>query len=94
MNISYARILLAVAAVAMVLLGSACDTGQQVRWDTYTAQLQQQIDDAATTGGCATLQALLTTAEATSSAHEKATGYPNNALVAYIHAARLQAGCR
>ena len=29
----------------------------------------------------------------TSRAHEKATGYPNDALVAYIQAARQQAGC-
>jgi hypothetical protein len=54
--------------------------------------LQQQID-AAATGKCAVLQVLLTTAHATSRAHEKATGYPNDALVAYIQAAQQEAGC-
>ena len=87
------RILLAVAGLATVLLASACDTAQQVPWVTYSSQLQQQIDAAAATGKCATLQALLTAANATSRAHEKATGYPNDALVAYIQAAQQQAGC-
>ena len=62
-------------------------------WVTYSSQLQQQIDAAAATGKCATLQGLLTVANATSRAHEKATGYPNDALVAYIEAAQQQAGC-
>ena len=87
------RILLAVAGLATVLLASACDTALQVPWATYSSQLQQQIDAAAAVGKCATLQALLTAANATSSAHEKATGYPNDALVAYIQAAQQQAGC-
>ena len=87
------RILLAVAGLATVLLASACDTAQQVPWATYSSQLQQQIDAAAAVGKCATLQALLTAANATSRAHEKATGYPNDALVAYIQAAQQQAGC-
>jgi ABC-type uncharacterized transport system auxiliary subunit len=85
--------ILAVAGLATVLLASACDTPQQVPWTTYSSQLQQQIDAAAATGKCATLQALLTGANATSRAHEKATGYPNDALVAYIQAAQQQAGC-
>jgi hypothetical protein len=87
------RILLAVAGLATVLLASACDTAQQVPWATYSSQLQQQIDAAAAAGKCATLQALLTGAKATSSGHEKATGFPNDALVAYIQAAQQQAGC-
>jgi len=87
------RILLAVAGLATVLLASACDTPQQVPWVTYSSQLQQQIDAAAAPGKCATLQTLLTVANATSRAHEKATGYPNDALVAYIQAAQQQAGC-
>ena len=87
------RILLAAAGLATVLLASACDTAQQVPWATYSSQLQQQIDAAAATGKCAVLQVLLTTANATSRAHEKATGYPNDALVAYIQAARQEAGC-
>lgn len=68
------RILLAVAGLATVLPASACDTAWQVSWATYSSQLQQ-IDAAAATGKYATLQALLTAANATSRAHEKATGY-------------------
>jgi ABC-type uncharacterized transport system auxiliary subunit len=87
------RILLAVAGLATVLLVGACDTAEQVPWATYSSQLQQQIDAAAATGKCAVLQVLLTTADATSRAHERATGYPNGALVAYIQAAQQEAGC-
>jgi hypothetical protein len=87
------RTLLAVAGLATVLLASACDTAQQVPWATYDSQLQQQIDAAAATGNCAALQVLLTAAKATSSAHEKATGFPNDALVSYIQASQAQAGC-
>ncbi len=87
------RIVLAVAGLTTVLLASACDTAQQVPWATYSSQLQQQIDAAAAIGKCGTLQALLTAANASSSAHEKATGYPNDALVAYIQGAQHQAGC-
>jgi isocitrate lyase len=39
------------------------------------------------------LQALATAANATSRAHEMATGYPNDALVAYIQAAQQEVGC-
>jgi hypothetical protein len=39
------------------------------------------------------LQTLLTDAKTTSRAHEKATGFPNDALVSYIQAAQHQAGC-
>ena len=88
-----ARILLVALGLATVLLASACDTAQQVPWDTYSSGLQPQIDSAATTGNCAALQALLTAAKATSSAHEKATGFPNDALEAYIGAAQQRAGC-
>ena len=87
------RILLAVAGLATALLVGACDTAQQVPWDTYNSQLQQQIDAATSTGNCATLRVLLTAAKATSGAHEKATGFPNDALVSYIQAAQQQAGC-
>ena len=88
-----ARILLVALGLATVLLASACDTAQQVPWATYSSGLQPQIDSAATTGNCAALQALLTAAKATSSAHEKATGFPNDALVSYIQAAQAHAGC-
>ena len=93
MHTTRTRILLATAGLATALLASACDTAQQVPWATYTVQLQQRIDDAAATGQCAALQVLLTAAKATSSAHEKATGFPNDALVAYIKTAQGQAAC-
>jgi hypothetical protein len=89
----HGRILLAVAGLATALLVGACDTAQQVPWVTYSSQLQQQIDAAAATRDCAALRVILTAAKATSSAHEKATGYPNDALVTYIQAAQQQAGC-
>ena len=87
------RILLAAAGLATVLLASACDTAQQVPWATYTSQLQPRIDAATATGNCAALQVLLTAAKTTSRAHEKATGFPNDALVSYIQAAQDRAGC-
>ena len=87
------RILLVIAALATVLLVGACDTAQQVPWDTYNSQLQQQIDAATATRNCAALAGYLAAAKATSSAHEKATGFPNDALVAYIQASQHEAGC-
>ena len=75
------------------LLASACDTAQQVPWATYASQLQPRIDAATATGNCAALQVFLTAAKTTSRAHEKATGFPNDALVSYIQAAQHQAGC-
>jgi ABC-type uncharacterized transport system auxiliary subunit len=87
------RILLAVAGLAMALLAGACDTAQQVPWDTYNSQLQQQIDAATATRNCAALRVFLAAAKATSSLHEKATGFPNDALVAYIQASQHEAGC-
>ena len=81
------------AGLVTVLLASACDTAQQVPWATYSVQLQDQIDAAAATHHCAALRAYLQTAKATSQAHEKATGFPNDALVAYIQAAQAAAGC-
>jgi ABC-type uncharacterized transport system auxiliary subunit len=87
------RILLIIAALATALLVGACDTAQQVPWDTYTSQLQQQIDSATVTRNCAALQAYLAAAKATSSLHEKATGFPNDALVAYIQTSQAEAGC-
>jgi ABC-type uncharacterized transport system auxiliary subunit len=87
------RILLAIAALATALLTVGCDSAQQVPWDTYTSQLQQQIDSATATRNCAALRVLLAGAKATSSAHEKATGFPNDALVAYIQTSHAEAGC-
>ena len=87
------RILLAVAGLAAALLASACDTAQQVPWDTYNSQLQQQIDAATATRECAALRVYLAAAKASSSLHEKATGFPNDALVSYIQASQHEAGC-
>ena len=88
------RIWLVLAAgLATVLMASACDTPQQVPWATYSQQLQVQIDAATATRNCAALAALLQSAKATSHTHEKATGFPNDALVSYIQAAQDLAGC-
>ena len=87
------RILLAVAGLAAALLASACDTAQQVPWATYNSQLQPRIDAARATANCAALQVFLTAAKATSTAHEKATGFPNDALVAYLQTSQHEAGC-
>jgi ABC-type uncharacterized transport system auxiliary subunit len=87
------RLLLAAAGAAAVLLASACDTAQQVPWATYSLGLQQSIDSATATGNCTALRVLRTAAENTSHAHEKATGFPNDALVSYIEAAQARAGC-
>jgi ABC-type uncharacterized transport system auxiliary subunit len=87
------RILLVVASLVTALLVGACDTAQQVPWDTYSSQLQQRIDSATATRDCAALRAFLAAAKATSSLHEKATGFPNDALVSYIQASQHEAGC-
>jgi len=81
------------AGAAAVLLASSCDTAQQVPWASYSTSLQTRIDAATATGNCAALQALLTAAKNTSHEHEKATGFPNDALVSYIEAAQARAGC-
>ena len=62
-------------------------------WATYNSQLQPRIDAATATASCAALGAFLTAAKTTSTAHEKATGFPNDALVAYIQASQHEAGC-
>ena len=84
---------LAAVGLAAALLASACDTAQQVPWASYSSGLQIRIDAATATGNCAALQVLLTSAKNTSHAHEKATGFPNDALVSYIEAAQARAGC-
>ena len=45
------------------------------------------------TANCAALRVYLAAAKATSTVHEKATGFPNDALVSYIQAAQHTAGC-
>ena len=89
----HARILLVAMSLAVALLASACDTAEQVPWASYDSGLQPRIDAAAATGNCAALQAFLAAAKATNRAHEKATGFPNDALQAYIGAAQQRAGC-
>ena len=86
-------VLLAVAGLVTALLASACDTAQQVPWATYNSALQPRIDAATATRDCAALRGFLTAAQATSTAHEKATGFRNDALVAYIQASQHEAGC-
>ena len=88
-----ARLLIVAAGLAMALLAGACDTAQQVPWASYSSGLQIRIDAATATHNCAALRALLTAANNTSHAHEKATGFPNDALVSYIQAAQARAGC-
>ena len=91
------RILLVIAALATALsisgLVAACDTAQQVPWATYSSSLQQRIDSATANRNCAALAAYLAAAKATSSQHEKATGFPNDALVSYIQSSQHEAGC-
>jgi hypothetical protein len=87
------RVLVAVVGLVAALLASACDTSEQVPWATYSSGLQPRIDAAVATGNCAALRALLAAAKTTSSAHEKATGFPNDALVSYIQAVQNHAGC-
>ena len=93
MHATRTRILLAVTGLAAALLAAGCDTAQQVPWASYNSALQPRIDAATATRDCAALQGFLTAAQATSTAHEKATGFPNDALVSYIQAAQQTAGC-
>jgi hypothetical protein len=88
-----AQVLFAVASLATLMLVSACDTGEQVPWASYDSGLQVQIDAATATGNCAALRGLLNAAKSTSEAHEKATGFPNDALVSYIQDAQERANC-
>ena len=87
------RVLLVAAGLATALLASACDTAQQVPWASYSSGLQPRIDAAVATGRCAVLQVFLTAAKNTSRAHEKATGFPSDALVSYTQAAQARANC-
>jgi hypothetical protein len=93
MNATRIRILLAAAGLAAALLAVGCDTAEQVPWASYNSALQQRIDAATATRDCAALRAFLAAAKTTSTAHEKATGFPNDALVAYIQASQHEAGC-
>jgi hypothetical protein len=72
---------------------AACQVPQQVRWETYSPDLQTQIDNAAVAKNCKALLAYDALADRTSKAHRKATGVPNRALTEYIHDALRTAGC-
>ena len=87
------RILLAVVGLAAALLAAGCDTAQQVPWASYSSGLQPRIDAAVATGNCAALAGYLAAAKATGTVHEKATGFPNDALVSYIQAGQHTAAC-
>ena len=60
-----ARLLLAMAGAAVVLLASSCDTAEEVPWASYSSGLQIRIDAATATRDCAALQAFLTAANNT-----------------------------
>src|SRR6516165_5758947 len=94
MHATRTRILLAVTGLAAALLAAGCDTAQQVPWASYNSALQPRIDAATATRDCAALRAFLAAAQATSTAHEKATGFRNDALVSYIQAKIGRASCR
>jgi hypothetical protein len=85
--------LVALAAAATLALASCQSNSGQVRWSTYLPTLQTRIDAASVVRNCPALAGFRRIAEATSEAHEKATGFPNDALVTYIEAAQRRAGC-
>ena len=87
------RVAGAALAAAIPLALAGCRTAAEVKWGTYSPQLQGRIDSAAATKNCPALKAYEEAAKRTSTAHRKATGVPNNALVDYIHSAQDVAGC-
>ena len=89
----WARVAAVAVAAGIPLALAGCRQAEQVKWDTYSPTLQGQIDSAAATRNCAALKAYEETAKRTSTAHRKATGVPNDALVDYIHGAQDVAGC-
>ena len=93
MHATRTRILLAVTGLAAALLAAGCDTAAQVPWASYDSALQPRIDAATATRDCAALRGYLAAAQASSDTHEKATGFRNDALVAYIQASQHEAGC-
>jgi hypothetical protein len=86
-------VVLALILLAVPALATGCQTANQVPWATYDPAVQQQIDAAAAEKDCATLADLHQKAHATSKAHKKATGVPNDALISYIATAQRSAGC-
>jgi hypothetical protein len=82
----------ALAIVAGMTLVS-CANAVAVRWATYDPALRARIDDAIATRACPSLLKLLDSAKQTSGEHERATGYRNDDLVAFIEEAQAKAGC-
>ena len=82
----------ALAVVASLALVS-CSNALAVRWATYDPLLRARIADAVATKDCQALEQLLTTAKRASGAHERATGLPNDDLIAFIEEAQAKAGC-
>ena len=64
-----------------------------ILWNAPKRERILASDAATATRDCAALRAFLAAAKTTSTAHEKATGFPNDALVAYIQASQHEAGC-
>jgi len=82
----------ALAIVAGLTLAS-CANALAVPWATYDPALRARIADAIATRACPALQTLLDSARQTSGEHERATGYRNDDLVAFIEEAQVKAGC-
>lgn len=72
-----------VVTVAMLLLLRA-DPGGAVRWEDYPAGLQQQIEDAAAAGDCATLTQLREDAVANEEQQIEETGMGSETLIRYL----------
>ena len=82
----------ALAIVAGMTLVS-CANAVAVPWATYDPALRARIADAIATRACPALQKLLESAKQTSGEHERATGYRNDDLIAFIEEAQAKAGC-
>jgi hypothetical protein len=81
-------------AVVVAATLAGCANPSAVRWDTYNPAVRTNIAVAVATRDCAALEALLTMAKQTSSAHQSSTGYSNDDLVAFIEAAQRKVGCQ
>lgn len=87
------RIRAGTIAVLAGLTLVSCSNALAVRWATYDPALRARIDDAIATKGCPALEQLLAAAKRTSAEHERATGYTNTDLIAFIEQAQAKAGC-
>ena len=87
------RIRVGALAIAAGITLASCANALAVPWATYDPALRVMIADAVATRDCAALERLLATAKQTSEAHKRATGRPNDDLIAFIEEARARAGC-